>query len=50
MGAIDEFDDFAYFSNYGQCVEIQAPVSFLGILNRFRMCKYILKPVYNIGC
>ncbi|XP_065886753.1 uncharacterized protein [Dysidea avara] len=25
VGAIDEFDTFAYFSNYGRCVEIQAP-------------------------
>ena len=29
VGAIDEFDTFAYFSNYGRCVEIQAPVSCL---------------------
>ena len=31
MGAIDEFDTFAYFSNYGECVEIQAPVSCTGL-------------------
>ena len=29
MGAIDDTDTFAYFSNYGTCVEIQAPVSFV---------------------
>ena len=27
MGAIDDTDTFAYFSNFGTCVEIQAPVS-----------------------
>jgi len=27
VGAIDDTDAFAYFSNYGECVEIQAPVS-----------------------
>ena len=27
VGAIDDTDTFAYFSNYGECVEIQAPVS-----------------------
>ena len=27
MGAIDDTDTFADFSNYGECVEIQAPVS-----------------------
>lgn len=27
MGAIDDTDTFATFSNYGDCVEIQAPVS-----------------------
>ena len=26
MGAIDDMDTFAYFSNYGERVEIQAPV------------------------
>ncbi|XP_065888965.1 uncharacterized protein [Dysidea avara] len=25
VGAIDDTDTFAYFSNYGECVEIQAP-------------------------
>ena len=40
MGAIDEFDDFAYFSNYGRCVEIQAPVSYLS--NHFNLLKLVL--------
>jgi len=40
VGAIDEFDDFAYFSNYGRCVEIQAPVSYLS--NHFNLLKLVL--------
>jgi len=29
VGAIDDMDNFAWFSNYGQCVDIQAPVSYV---------------------